>query len=59
MSYAQYSTTDRWRWVDGCVHEHVSNLIHEDLHYADSHFQWDQNESIPKAKCYKLNATMV
>ncbi|KAI1376809.1 hypothetical protein F4677DRAFT_445131 [Hypoxylon crocopeplum] len=22
MSYAQYSTTDRWRWVDGCVHEH-------------------------------------
>lgn len=23
MSYAQYSTTDRWRWVDGCVHEHV------------------------------------
>lgn len=26
MSYAQYSTTDRWRWVDGCVHEHVSCL---------------------------------
>ncbi|KAI8952819.1 hypothetical protein F4801DRAFT_189283 [Xylaria longipes] len=23
MSYARYSTTDRWRWVDGCVHEHV------------------------------------
>ncbi|KAI0017581.1 hypothetical protein F4780DRAFT_782212 [Xylariomycetidae sp. FL0641] len=22
MSYAQYATTDRWRWVDGCVHEH-------------------------------------
>ncbi|KAL2123333.1 hypothetical protein VTJ04DRAFT_3788 [Mycothermus thermophilus] len=22
MSYAQYSTVDRWRWVDGCVHEH-------------------------------------
>jgi predicted SnoaL-like aldol condensation-catalyzing enzyme len=22
MSYAQYSTTDRWRWVGGCVHEH-------------------------------------
>ncbi|CAG8960273.1 hypothetical protein HYFRA_00012793 [Hymenoscyphus fraxineus] len=22
MSYAKYSTTDRWRWVDGCVHEH-------------------------------------
>ncbi|KAI1499759.1 hypothetical protein F5X99DRAFT_388892 [Biscogniauxia marginata] len=22
MSYAQYSTTDRWLWVDGCVHEH-------------------------------------
>jgi hypothetical protein len=26
MSYARYSTTDRWRWVDGCVHEHVSLL---------------------------------
>ncbi|KAK1763300.1 hypothetical protein QBC33DRAFT_459651 [Phialemonium atrogriseum] len=38
MSYAQYSTTDRWLWVDGCVHEH-----------------WDQNESIPKDKCYKLD----
>ncbi|KAH6668739.1 hypothetical protein B0J14DRAFT_674211 [Halenospora varia] len=37
MSYAQYSTTDRWKWVDGCVHEH-----------------WDQGESIPKSKCYKL-----
>jgi hypothetical protein len=24
MSYAKYSTTDRWRWVGGCVHEHVS-----------------------------------
>ncbi|POS68754.1 hypothetical protein DHEL01_v212852 [Diaporthe helianthi] len=23
MSYARYSTTDRWRWVDGCVHEHA------------------------------------
>ncbi|TPX17528.1 uncharacterized protein E0L32_003171 [Thyridium curvatum] len=22
MSYAQYGVTDRWRWVDGCVHEH-------------------------------------
>ncbi|KAF2677716.1 hypothetical protein K458DRAFT_318985 [Lentithecium fluviatile CBS 122367] len=22
MSYARYSTVDRWRWVDGCVHEH-------------------------------------
>ncbi|KAK3986460.1 hypothetical protein QBC44DRAFT_248117 [Cladorrhinum sp. PSN332] len=22
MSYAQYSTVDRWRWVGGCVHEH-------------------------------------
>ncbi|XXH02750.1 hypothetical protein Hte_009135 [Hypoxylon texense] len=22
MSYARYSTTDRWRWLDGCVHEH-------------------------------------
>ncbi|CZR61579.1 uncharacterized protein PAC_11476 [Phialocephala subalpina] len=41
MSYAQYSTIDRWRWVDGCVHEH-----------------WDQNESIPKSKCYKLNGTV-
>jgi hypothetical protein len=25
MSYARYSTTDRWRWVGGCVHEHVSS----------------------------------
>jgi len=25
MSYAKYSTTDRWKWVDGCVHEHVSD----------------------------------
>ncbi|KAE9372819.1 hypothetical protein N431DRAFT_505125 [Stipitochalara longipes BDJ] len=40
MSYAQYSTTDRWRWLDGCIHEH-----------------WDQNESIPKGKCYVLNGT--
>ncbi|KAI1809135.1 hypothetical protein GGS20DRAFT_573353 [Poronia punctata] len=40
MSYAQYSTTDRWRWVDGCVHEH-----------------WDQGETIPTDKCYKLNTT--
>lgn len=22
MSYARYSTIDRWHWVDGCVHEH-------------------------------------
>ncbi|CAI4213466.1 unnamed protein product [Parascedosporium putredinis] len=22
MSYARYATIDRWRWVDGCVHEH-------------------------------------
>ncbi|CZT05189.1 hypothetical protein WAI453_005472 [Rhynchosporium graminicola] len=22
MSYAQYPNVDRWRWVDGCVHEH-------------------------------------
>ncbi|SPO06240.1 uncharacterized protein DNG_08929 [Cephalotrichum gorgonifer] len=22
MSYARYSTTDRWHWVDGCIHEH-------------------------------------
>ncbi|KAK6071551.1 hypothetical protein SCUP234_09662 [Seiridium cupressi] len=40
MSYAQYSTTDRWLWVDGCVHEH-----------------WDQNETIPLGKCYKLDST--
>ncbi|KAJ8125718.1 hypothetical protein O1611_g7919 [Lasiodiplodia mahajangana] len=40
MSYARYSTTDRWRWVGGCVHEH-----------------WDQGESIPTSKCYKLNTT--
>ena len=26
MSYARYSTVDRWRWVDGCVHEHVSGI---------------------------------
>jgi hypothetical protein len=25
MSYARYSTVDRWRWVGGCVHEHVSS----------------------------------
>ncbi|KUJ18024.1 uncharacterized protein LY89DRAFT_732721 [Mollisia scopiformis] len=41
MSYAQYSTTDRWRWVGGCAHEH-----------------WDQNETIPKSGCYKLNGTV-
>lgn len=23
MSYASYGVVDRWRWVDGCVHEHV------------------------------------
>lgn len=23
MSWAKYSTVDRWAWVDGCVHEHV------------------------------------
>lgn len=22
MSWARYSVVDRWRWVDGCVHEH-------------------------------------
>ncbi|KAI0200789.1 hypothetical protein F4808DRAFT_460605 [Astrocystis sublimbata] len=22
MSYAQYGNVDRWKWVDGCVHEH-------------------------------------
>lgn len=27
MSYAQYSTTDRWRWLDGCVHEHVGSRL--------------------------------
>ncbi|KAK6202163.1 hypothetical protein LQW54_008955 [Pestalotiopsis sp. IQ-011] len=40
MSYAKYSTTDRWLWLDGCVHEH-----------------WDQGETIPTDKCYKLNST--
>ncbi|KAI3336991.1 hypothetical protein HD806DRAFT_542727 [Xylariaceae sp. AK1471] len=40
MSYARYSTIDRWRWVGGCVHEH-----------------WDQGETIPTDKCYKLNST--
>ncbi|KAI0153466.1 hypothetical protein BJ166DRAFT_532842 [Pestalotiopsis sp. NC0098] len=42
MSYAKYSTTDRWLWLDGCVHEH-----------------WDQGETIPTDKCYKLNSTNV
>ncbi|KAL2270412.1 hypothetical protein VTJ83DRAFT_2596 [Remersonia thermophila] len=22
MSYADYGNVDRWKWVDGCVHEH-------------------------------------
>ncbi|KAH9221816.1 hypothetical protein DL95DRAFT_455173 [Leptodontidium sp. 2 PMI_412] len=40
MSYAQYSTTDRWRWVGGCVHEHWD--------------QGEKIPS--KDKCYVLNA---
>ncbi|PVH72647.1 hypothetical protein DL98DRAFT_470241 [Cadophora sp. DSE1049] len=42
MSYAQYSTTDRWRWVGGCVHEHWD--------------QGEKIPS--KDKCYVLNATV-
>ncbi|KAF2872821.1 hypothetical protein BDV95DRAFT_627698 [Massariosphaeria phaeospora] len=42
MSYARYSTTDRWRWVGGCVHEHWDT--NEKIPSAD--------------KCYKLNTTM-
>lgn len=26
MSWAKYSTVDRWAWVDGCVHEHVRTI---------------------------------
>jgi predicted SnoaL-like aldol condensation-catalyzing enzyme len=40
MSYARYSVTDRWRWVDGCVHEHWDQG--ERMPSAD--------------KCYKLPA---
>lgn len=36
MSYARYSTTDRWRWVDGCVHEHVSVFKFVELENANS-----------------------
>ncbi|KAF2647370.1 hypothetical protein K491DRAFT_672161 [Lophiostoma macrostomum CBS 122681] len=42
MSYARYSTVDRWRWVDGCVHEHWD--AGEKIPAAD--------------KCYKLNTTL-
>ncbi|KAI0393094.1 hypothetical protein F5Y17DRAFT_433664 [Xylariaceae sp. FL0594] len=41
MSYARYSTTDRWRWVGGCVHEHWDQG--ETIPSAD--------------RCYKLNTT--
>ncbi|KAI1410559.1 hypothetical protein F5Y13DRAFT_192132 [Hypoxylon sp. FL1857] len=41
MSYARYSTTDRWRWVGGCVHEHWDQG--ERIPSAD--------------KCFKLNTT--
>ncbi|KAB5523999.1 hypothetical protein GE09DRAFT_1065435 [Coniochaeta sp. 2T2.1] len=41
MSWARYSTTDRWKWVDGCVHEHWDQG--EKIPAAD--------------KCYKLNTT--
>lgn len=64
MSYARYSTTDRWRWVDGCVHEHVSSSLLLQvaclLYYSDLvPAQWDQGEKIPTDKCYKLNTTSV
>lgn len=58
MSYARYSTTDRWKWVDGCVHEHVSNIELSLMHCA-YHFKWDQGEKIPTEKCYKLNSTQL
>ncbi|KAK1827680.1 hypothetical protein QBC39DRAFT_375379 [Podospora conica] len=40
MSWAKYSTVDRWAWVDGCVHEHWDQR--EAFPSAD--------------KCYKLPA---
>ncbi|KAI2473727.1 hypothetical protein F4781DRAFT_426963 [Annulohypoxylon bovei var. microspora] len=43
MSYARYSTTDRWRWVDGCVHEHWDQG--ETIPTGD--------------KCFKLNTTAI
>ncbi|KAK8029329.1 hypothetical protein PG991_006385 [Apiospora marii] len=42
MSYARYSTVDRWRWVGGCVHEHWD--MNEKLPSAD--------------KCFKLDTTL-
>jgi hypothetical protein len=36
MSYAQYSTTDRWKWVGGCVHEHVGTDYGFEFRYADT-----------------------
>lgn len=57
MSYAQYSTVDRWRWVGGCVHEHVSGILQDELGLLETNCcQWDQGEKIPKDKCYKLPA---
>ncbi len=60
MSYAQYSTVDRWRWVDGCVHEHVSGSRRVwcvgVMGSALTVTQWDQGEKIPTDKCYKLPA---
>ncbi|PKS05525.1 hypothetical protein jhhlp_008200 [Lomentospora prolificans] len=41
MSYARYSTVDRWRWVDGCVHEHWDQ----------------GERMPPQESCYELPAT--
>lgn len=38
MSYARYSTTDRWRWVDGCVHEHVGISIR--IYFDSADWAW-------------------
>ncbi|KLU92889.1 hypothetical protein MAPG_11750 [Magnaporthiopsis poae ATCC 64411] len=40
MSYASYGVVDRWRWVDGCVHEHWDS----------------NEKMPAKSKCYKLPA---
>jgi hypothetical protein len=58
MSYAKYSTTDRWRWVGGCVHEHVSVPDPAWIELILSILQWDSGEKIPTDKCYKLNTTI-